>query len=175
MLLKSVLVLLPLISTSSSTTLEEEKELVGVGKEGVKKPKLFYVSTLSTTSTVSTLTVCYVTSATLATCTAGKRRKRRMVELDQPEETILPTSLWGKSYCRRFYFFYNLSIICLAVYENTAATTNWRKSTQGRTSPWREEKRKGREVLSGRQGSSSTGWPPQGSFEFIYYFSTTTR
>merc|ERR1712083_405897 len=89
MLLKSVLVLLPLISTS--TTLEGEKELVG--KEGVKKPKLFYVSTLSTTSTVSTLTVCYVTSATLATCTAGKRRKRRMVELDQPEETILPTSL----------------------------------------------------------------------------------
>ena len=94
MLLKSVLVLLPLISTSSSTTLEEEeKELVGVGKEGVKKPKLFYVSTLSTTWTVSTLTICYVTSATLATCTAGKRRKRRMVELDQPEETILPTSL----------------------------------------------------------------------------------
>ena len=93
MLLKSVLVLLPLISTSSSTTLEGEKELVGVGKEGVKRPKLFYVSTLSTTSTVSTLTVCYVTSATLATCTAGKRRKRRMVELDQPEETILPTSL----------------------------------------------------------------------------------
>ena len=90
MLLKYVLVLLPLISTSTST-LEEEKELVG--KEGVKKPKLFYVSTLSTTSTVSTLTVCYVTSATLATCTAGKRRKRRMVELDQPEETILPTSL----------------------------------------------------------------------------------
>ena len=104
MLLKYVLVLLPLISTSSSTTLGEEKELVGVGKEGVKKPKLFYVSTLSTTSTVSTLTVCYVTSATLATCTAGKRRKRRMVELDQPEETILPTSLWGKSYCGYFIF-----------------------------------------------------------------------
>merc|ERR1712083_939168 len=97
MLLKSVLVLLPLISTSSSTTLEEEKELVG--QEGVKKPKLFYVSTLSTTSTVSTLTVCYVTSATLTTCTAGKRRKRR-VELDEPAETILPSApddhLWDK-------------------------------------------------------------------------------
>ena len=87
MLLKSIFLLLPLIC-AFSTALEEEKEVEEVG---VKKPKLFYVSTLSTTSTVSTLTVCYVTSATLATCTAGKRRKRR-IELDEPAGTILPTA-----------------------------------------------------------------------------------
>ena len=84
MLLKSTFLLLSLIFTFS-TALDEEKEVE------VKKPKLFYVSTLSTTSTVSTLTVCYVTSATLATCTAGKRRKRR-VELDEPADTVLPTA-----------------------------------------------------------------------------------
>ena len=83
MLLKSILLLLSLVCTFS-TALEEEVE-------GVKKPKLFYVSTLSTTSTVSTLTVCYVTSATLATCTAGKRKKRR-IEQDEPAGKILPTA-----------------------------------------------------------------------------------
>ena len=89
MLLRSILLLLSLVCIFS-TALEEE-EMEGVVKKEVKKPKLFYVSTLSTTSTVSTLTVCYVTSATLATCTAGKRRKRR-IELDEPAGTILPTT-----------------------------------------------------------------------------------
>merc|ERR1712051_159138 len=97
MLLRSILLLLSLVCIFS-TALEEE-EMEGVVKKEVKKPKLFYVSTLSTTSTVSTLTVCYVTSATLATCTAGKRRKRR-VELDEPAETILPSApddqLWDE-------------------------------------------------------------------------------
>ena len=86
MLLKSFF-LLSLVCIFS-TALEEEE----IGVQEVKKPKLFYVSTLSTTSTVSTLTVCYVTSATLATCTAGKRRKRR-IEFDEPAGTILPTAL----------------------------------------------------------------------------------
>merc|ERR1712037_514973 len=67
MLLRSILLLLSLVCIFS-TALEEE-EMEGVVKTEVKKPKLFYVSTLSTTSTVSTLTVCYVTSATLASCT----------------------------------------------------------------------------------------------------------
>ena len=85
MLLRSIFLLFSLVCIFS-TALAEDEEV-----EGLKKPKLFYVSTLSTTSTVSTLTVCYVTSATLATCSSGKRRKRR-IEPDEPAGAILPTA-----------------------------------------------------------------------------------
>merc|ERR1712203_203283 len=59
-----------------------------LSEEGVRKPKLFFVSTSATTSTLQTASFCYVTKVTPTVCTGRKRRAITSLNGVETEEAV---------------------------------------------------------------------------------------
>merc|ERR1711909_165168 len=67
--------------------------VVMTSEEVVRKPRLFYVSTVSTTTIISTASVCYV-STTTAAIACGRRK--RMITVDGETESVVEPSKSGQ-------------------------------------------------------------------------------
>merc|ERR1712012_668572 len=62
-----------------------------LSEEGVRKPKLFFVSTSATTSTLQTASFCYVTKVAPTTCLGRKRRAITSLNGVETEEAVEPS------------------------------------------------------------------------------------